>query len=232
MLNAGNNYLKYYLKLLVLKEEEENLLYQIKKKRFAKKISVTEMDLGKKESPVLKKFNMNHNLNNRKILNQIQSISDKINLNISQGKKNKMLDEILFSKPKEEKKLKSNKNIYNNNNDNDISNNDNNNNANRYIRQNSLHKISSPGKKILNIRIKKDKGKSNKGNFSLLERKSFDKRKTEKPNKFLLPPIHQFKFNVKKIKLNINNSINKSEAEQMMNLYKEYEFQNKNKFVI
>ena len=231
MLNAGNNYLKYYLKLLVLKEEEENLLYQIKKKRFASKISVTEMDLGKKESPVLKKFNMRHNLNNRKIFNQIQSISDKINLNISQGKKNKMLDEILFSKPKEEKKLKSNKNIYNNN-DNDISNNDNNNNANRYIRQNSLHKISSPGKKILNIRIKKDKGKSNKGNFSLLERKSFDKRKTEKPNKFLLPPIHQFKFNVKKIKLNINNSINKSEAEQMMNLYKEYEFQNKNKFVI
>ena len=231
MLNAGNNYLKYYLKLLVLKEEEENLLYQIKKKRFASKISVTEMDLGKKESPVLKKFNMRHNLNNRKIFNQIQSISDKINLNISQGKKNKMLDEILFSKPKEEKKLKSNKNIYNNN-DNDISNNDNNNNANRYIRQNSLHKISSPGKKILNIRIKKDKGKNNKGNFSLLERKSFNKIKTEKPNKFLLPPIHQFKFNVKKIKLNINNSINKSEAEQMMNLYKEYEFQNKNKFVI
>ena len=230
MLNAGNNYLKYYLKLLVLKEEEENLLYQIKKKRFASKISVTEMDLGKKESPVLKKFNMNHNLNNRKIFNQIQSISDKINLNISQGKKNKMLDEILFSKPKEEKKLKSNKNIYNSN-DNDINNNDNNN-VNRYIGQNSLHKISSPGKKILNIRIKKDKGKSNKGNFSLLERKSFDKRKTEKPNKFLLPPIHQFKFNVKKIKLNINNSINKSEAEQMMNLYKEYEFQNKNKFVI
>ena len=230
MLNAGNNYLKYYLKLLVLKEEEENLLYQIKKKRFASKISVTEMDLGKKESPVLKKFNMNHNLNNRKILNQIQSISDKINLNISQGKKNKMLDEILFSKPKEEKKLKSNKNIYNSN-DNDINNNDNNN-VNRYIGQNSLQKISSPGKKILNIRIKKDKGKSNKGNFSLLERKSFDKRKTEKPNKFLLPPIHQFKFNVKKIKLNINNSINKSEAEQMMNLYKEYEFQNKNKFVI
>ena len=230
MLNAGNNYLKYYLKLLVLKEEEENLLYQIKKKRFAKKISVTEMDLGKKESPVLKKFNMNHNLNNRKILNQIQSISDKINLNISQGKKNKMLDEILFSKLKEEKKLKSNKNIYNSN-DNDINNNDNNN-VNRYIGQNSLHKISSPGEKILNIRIKKDKGKSNKGNFSLLERKSFDKRKTEKPNKFLLPPIHQFKFNVKKIKLNINNSINKSEAEQMMNLYKEYEFQNKNKFVI
>ena len=230
MLNAGNNYLKYYLKLLVLKEEEENLLYQIKKKRFAKKISVTEMDLGKKESPVLKKFNMRHNLNNRKIFNQIQSISDKINLNISQGKKNKMLDEILFSKPKEEKKLKSNKNIYNSN-DNDINNNDNNN-VNRYIGQNSLHKISSPGKKILNIRIKKDKGKNNKGNFSLLERKSFDKRKTEKPNKFLLPPIHQFKFNVKKIKLNINNSINKSEAEQMMNLYKEYEFQNKNKFVI
>ena len=230
MSNAGNNYLKYYLKLLVLKEEEENLLYQIKKKRFASKISVTEMDLGKKESPVLKKFNMRHNLNNRKIFNQIQSISDKINLNISQGKKNKMLDEILFSKPKEEKKLKSNKNTYNSN-DNDINNNDNNN-VNRYIGQNSLHKISSPGKKILNIRIKKDKGKNNKGNFSLLERKSFDKGKTEKPNKFLLPPIHQFKFNVKKIKLNINNSINKSEAEKMMNLYKEYEFQNKNKFVI
>ena len=230
MLNAGNNYLKYYLKLLVLKEEEENLLYQIKKKRFASKISVTEMDLGKKESPVLKKFNMRHNLNNRKIFNQIQSISDKINLNISQGKKNKMLDEILFSKPKEEKKLKSNKIIYNSN-DNDINNNDNNN-VNRYIGQNSLHKISSPGKKILNIRIKKDKGKNNKGNFSFLERKSFNKIKTEKPNKFYLPPIHQFKFNVKKIKLNINNSINKSEAEQMMNLYKEYEFQNKNKFVI
>ena len=61
MSNAGNNYhyLKYYLKLLELKEEEDNLLYQNRKKKFANKINVTELDLEKKNLECLKILTLN-----------------------------------------------------------------------------------------------------------------------------------------------------------------------------
>ena len=227
MSNAGNNYLKYYLKLLELKEEEDNLLYQNRKKKFANKINVTELDLEKKESRMFKNFNSKHNLNNNKILNQIQSISKKIYLNSPQDKKNKMLREILFSQYKGDYNIKSNNNIYSNNNDSI-----NNNNINHYNRQNNFfHKVTSPENKNINIRIKKDNEKENNENFSLLQRKSHNEVKTNK-SKYFLPPIQQFRYNVKKLKLNINNNVNKSEEEKMMKLYKEYEFLNKNKFVI
>ena len=229
MSNAGNNYhfLKYYLKLLELKEEEDNLLYQNRKKKFANKINVTELDLEKKESRMFKNFNSKHNLNNNKILNQIQSISKKIYLNSPQDKKNKMLREILFSQYKGDYNIKSNNNMYSNNNDSI-----NNNNINHYNRQNNFfHKVTSPENKIINIRIKKDNEKESKENFSLLQRKSYNEVKTNK-SKYFLPPIQQFRYNVKKLKLNINNNVNKSEEEKMMKLYKEYEFLNKNKFVI
>ena len=65
----------------------------------------------------------------------------------------------------------------------------------------------------------------------MLQRKSHNEVKTNK-SKYFLPPIQQFRYNVKKLKLNINNNVNKSEEEKMMKLYKEYEFLNKNKFVI
>ncbi len=47
--NTSNSriiYLKHYLYLSLLKEEEENLINKIKKERFANKISVTELDLS------------------------------------------------------------------------------------------------------------------------------------------------------------------------------------------
>ena len=227
MSNAGNNYLKYYLKLLELKEEEDNLLYQKRKQKFANKINVTELDLEKKESRMFKNFNSKHNLNNNKILNQIQSISKKIYLNSPQDKKNKMLREILFSQYKGDYNIKSNNNIYSNNSDNN-----NDNNINHYNRQNNFfHKVTSIENKSINIRIKKDNEKENKENYSLLQRKSYNEVKTNN-SKYFLPPIQQFRYNVKKLKLNINNNVNKSEEEKMMKLYKEYEFLNKNKFVI
>ena len=65
----------------------------------------------------------------------------------------------------------------------------------------------------------------------MLQRKSYNEVKTNN-SKYFLPPIQQFRYNVKKLKLNINNNVNKSEEEKMMKLYKEYEFLNKNKFVI
>ena len=55
--------------------------------------------------------------------------------------------------------------------------------------------------------------------------------KTDKKKSFL-PPINKYKLNIKRIKLNINNEMDKNEEETMMKLYKELEFQNKNKFVI
>ena len=202
-------------------------MYQNRKKKFANKINVTELDLEKKESRMFKNFNSKHNLNNNKILNQIQSISKKIYLNSPQDKKNKMLREILFSQYKGDYNIKTNNNIYSNNNDSI-----NNNNINHYNRQNNFfHKVTSPENKIINIRIKKDNEKESKENFSLLQRKSYNEVKTNK-SKYFLPPIQQFRYNVKKLKLNINNNVNKSEEEKMMKLYKEYEFLNKNKFVI
>lgn len=209
--NTSNSriiYLKHYLYLSLLKEEEENLINKIKKERFANKISVTELDLSKNES-ILKQFNSKHNLFNRKILNQIQTISKKVYDKSPQDKRHEMLHNILFIKPKKEINI-------------------NNNSPNKKIKLNSLNKISSPKRKYLNIKKKEDNIKEN---ISTPDKKYINEIKTEKRG-IILPPINRFKYNVKKLKLNINNDLNKSEEEKMMNLYKELEFQNKFKFVV
>ena len=209
--NTSNSriiYLKHYLYLSLLKEEEENLINKIKKERFANKISVTELDLSKKESR-LKQFNSKHNSFNKKILNQIQTISKKVYDKSPQDKRHEMLHNILFIKPKKEINI-------------------NNNSPNKKIKLNSLNKISSPKRRFLNIKKKEDNIKEN---ISTPEKKYINEIKTEKKG-IILPPINKFKYNVKKIKLNINNDLDKSEEEKMMNLYKELEFQNKFKFVV
>ena len=209
--NSSNSriiYLKHYLYLSLLKEEEENLINKIKKERFANKISVTELDLSKNES-ILKQFNSKHNLFNRKILNQIQTISKKVYDKSPQDKRHEMLHNILFIKPKKEINI-------------------NNNSPNKKIKLNSLNKISSPKRRFLNIKKKEDNIKES---ISTPEKKYINEIKTEKKG-IILPPINKFKYNVKKIKLNINNDLDKSEEEKMMNLYKELEFQNKFKFVV
>ena len=210
--NTSNSriiYLKHYLYLSLLKEEEENLINKIKKERFANKISVTELDLSKNES-ILKQFNSKHNLFNRKILNQIQTISKKVYDKSPQDKRHEMLHNILFIKPKKEINI------------------NNNNSPNKKIKLNSLNKISSPKRRFLNIKKKEDNIKES---ISTPEKKYINEIKTEKKG-IILPPINKFKYNVKKIKLNINNDLDKSEEEKMMNLYKELEFQNKFKFVV
>lgn len=209
--NTSNSriiYLKHYLYLSLLKEEEENLINKIKKERFANKISVTELDLSKKESR-LKQFNSKHNSFNKKILNQIQTISKKVYDKSPQDKRHEMLHNILFIKPKKEINI-------------------NNNSPNKKIKLNSLNKISSPKRKYLNIKKKEDNIKEN---ISTPDKKYINEIKTEKRG-IILPPINRFKYNVKKLKLNINNDLNKSEEEKMMNLYKELEIQNKFKFVV
>jgi hypothetical protein len=210
--NTSNSriiYLKHYLYLSLLKEEEENLINKIKKERFANKISVTELDLSKKESR-LKQFNSKHNSFNKKILNQIQTISKKVYDKSPQDKRHEMLHNILFIKPKKEINI------------------NNNNSPNKKIKLNSLNKISSPKRKYLNIKKKEDNIKEN---ISTPDKKYMNEIKTEKRG-IILPPINRFKYNVKKLKLNINNDLNKSEEEKMMNLYKELEIQNKFKFVV
>ena len=210
--NTSNSriiYLKHYLYLSLLKEEEENLINKIKKERFANKISVTELDLSKKESR-LKQFNSKHNSFNRKILNQIQTISKKVYDKSPQDKRHEMLHNILFIKPKKEINI------------------NNNNSPNKKIKLNSLNKISSPKRRFLNIKKKEDNIKEN---ISTPDKKYINEIKTEKRG-IILPPINRFKYNVKKLKLNINNDLNKSEEEKMMNLYKELELQNKFKFVV
>ena len=208
--NTSNSriiYLKHYLYLSLLKEEEE-LINKMKKERFANKISVTELDLSKKES-ILDQFNSKHNSFNKKILNQIQTISKKVYDKSPEDKRHEMLHNILFIKPKKEINI-------------------NNNSPNKKIKLNFLNKISSPKRRRLKIKNMEDNIKEN---ISTLDKKYLNEIKTEKKG-IILPPINKFKCNVKKIKLNINNDLDKSEEEKMMNLYKELEFQNKFKFVV
>ena len=184
-------------------KEEDKLLSQLKKNRFLNKISLTELDLYKKSSR-LKPLDPQHNITNKKILNQIKNISKKIFENNSQEKerKRKMFHDILFIQK-----------------DNNI----NQNSYNYILRHNSLNKVSFP--KNSNLIIKTDKKKEKKYiNLST---------KKEEKEKINLPPINRFKYCVKKLKLNINNesSTNKFDEEQMMNMYKELELYNKNKFV-
>ena len=209
--NSSNSriiYLKHYLYLSLLKEEEENLINKIKKERFANKISVTELDLSKNKS-ILKQFNSKHNSFNRKILNQIQTISKKVYDKSPQDKRHEMLHNILFIKQKKEINI-------------------NNNSPNKKIKLNSLNKISSPKRRRLKIKNIEDNIKEN---ISTPDKKYINEIKTEKRG-IILPPINKFKYNIKKIKLNINNDLDKSEEEKMMNLYKELELQNKFKFVV
>ena len=200
--NSKSSNINRNLRLLMLKEEDK-LLSQLKKNRFISKISLTELDLYKKGSR-LKPLDPQHNITNKKILNQIKRISKKIFENNSQEKerKRKMFHDILFIQK-----------------DNNI----NQNSYNYILRHNSLNKVSFP--KNLNLIIKTDKKKEKKYiNLST---------KKEEKEKINLPPINRFKYCVKKLKLNINNesSTNKFDEEQMMNMYKELELYNKNKFV-
>jgi hypothetical protein len=200
--NSKSSNINRNLRLLMLKEEDK-LLSQLKKNRFISKISLTELDLYKKGSR-LKPLDPQHNITNKKILNQIKNISKKIFENNSQEKerKRKMFHDILFIQK-----------------DNNI----NQNSYNYILRHNSLNKVSFP--KNSNLIIKTDKKKEKKYiNLST---------KKEEKEKINLPPVNRFKYCVKKLKLNINNesSTNKFDEEQMMNMYKELELYNKNKFV-
>ena len=200
--NSKSSNINRNLRLLMLKEEDK-LLSQLKKNRFISKISLTELDLYKKGSR-LKPLDPQNNITNKKILNQIKNISKKIFENNSQEKerKRKMFHDILFIQK-----------------DNNI----NQNSHNYILRHNSLNKVSFP--KNSNLIIKTDKKKEKKYiNLST---------KKEEKEKINLPPINRFKYCVKKLKLNINNesSTNKFDEEQMMNMYKELELYNKNKFV-
>lgn len=69
--------------------------------------------------------------------------------------------------------------------------------------------------------------KKNK-NYYLLFRNNINCKKQQ------LPPVNKFKWNYHKLKLDINNAIDPSDQkhEEMMKLYKEMEYKNKNRFVI
>ena len=206
--NSKSSNINHNLRLLMLKEEDK-LLSQLKKNRFISKISLTELDLYKKDSR-LKPLDPQHNITNKKILNQIKNISKKIFENNSQEKerKRKMFHDILFIQK-----------------DNNI----NQNSHNYILRHNSLNKVSFS--KNSNLIIKTDKKKEKN---SLFDKKYINlSTKKEEKEKINLPPINRFKYCVKKLKLNINNesSTNKFDEEQMMNMYKELELYNKNKFV-
>ena len=206
--NSKSSNINRNLRLLMLKEEDK-LFSQLKKNRFISKISLTELDLYKKGSR-LKPLDPQHNITNKKILNQIKNISKKIFENNSQERKRKrkMFHDILFIQK-----------------DNNI----NQNSYNYILRHNSLNKVSFP--KNSNLIIKTDKKKEKN---PLFDKKYINlSTKKEEEKKINLPPINRFKYCVKKLKLNINNesSTNKFDEEQMMNMYKELELYNKNKFV-
>ena len=69
--------------------------------------------------------------------------------------------------------------------------------------------------------------KKNK-NYYLLIRNNINGKKQQ------LPPVKKFKWNYHKLKLDINNAIDRTDQkhEEMMKLYKEFEYKKKNRFVI
>ena len=242
--NTNNNYSKQ------LTKEEEDLLYIINKSSLANKIIMTDLDLFKyNEFDFLKKRNLMHEKNNQKLLAQVGIISNKIYKDISpeRGRNRKLLHDLLFN--------------YSDNNDNSFLENNkkykNKINKSQSIKKGFLPKIfnSEPSEKRINhINYSNKRILTNNKEINNIEGISFtndinniedkDKNKNKKYyyviknnkniKKQLLPPINKQLFKLHRLKLNVDNIIDPTDQkhEDMMKMYKEIEFKNKNRFVI
>ena len=231
--------------IIPLSKEEEELLYLIKKSNFVNKISITEFDLFKLNDDNLLNKEMNkRRKDNEKLVNQIELVYNKINKDKphEESKRKRLMHEMLFNIPKDCDRHKRNKND-----------------GNQISKKNLLPKLFSSemsqqkkSNKLNNSRkdiFNNSKLYSNtESNTNILIPHSLSNNNSQDKNKKLyyiiqpnknssksrLPPINKFRYKFHKLKLDVNNEIDHSDQqhEEMMRMYREIEFRNKNRFVI
>ena len=237
-----------------LSKEEEELLYLINKSNFVNKISLTNLKLLKygDYSSLIKKNYFNNN-NNQKLISQVGLIYNRICKQPQENKKTKKLyHDMLFhnSESNENYHLERNNKSVNNRIDKSQSS----------IKKRIIPKLFDLEDKInlLNksrkeIFVNKNTNiNSSHDNDDLKEKYIHDKNNSvDKNKKFFyiikshknmnkknkrncLPPINRFRIKFNKFKLSVNNEIDYSDQkhEDMMKMYKEIEFKNKNKFIV
>lgn len=248
IINSKINNLKNF-PMIPLSRDEKELIYLMKKYNFSNKIVMTEFDLFKYNEP-LKKINSKHELNNKKLLDQVDLIYNKIyKEKIPQkSQSRKILHDMLFNYSENNENSHINKRILFQNKIDESQN---------PVRKKILPKLFSSelSRKIFNLNLPKenliinnnsnniDENNIFNGNSFSHSNNSLDKNKKfyylSKPNKNnkkkkLTPINRRFHFKCHKLKLNVNNDVDYSDQkhEEMMKMYKEIEYRNKNRFMI
>jgi len=234
--------------VLSLSKEEEELLYLFKKNNLANKISMTDLSLlNYNQFNRLKKNNVKYE-NNQKLLNQIEDMYSKI-YREKPLKKQELLHNMLYNNSENDNSYSEKKNIFKKQNS-----------IKKKLlpklitpelsQPKNLKKKNNSRKAILlsNIYTNNEINDANEASFPNSNNNSEDKNKkcyyiiksnknindNRQKGKEQLPPINKFRFKFHKLKLNINNEIDFSDQqhEDMMKMYKEIEYKNKNKFFV
>ena len=231
--------------------EEKELIYLMKKYNFANNIAQTELDLINYNYP-LKKKKSKHEINNQRLLDQVELVYNKIRkenpiiksqnrkflhdmlFNFTENEENSFMEkQKLFRKKPEIKSIKKNflpklitseQRMKNNSKKILLTNNNANSNRNKIKDDDKINErsFSYSNKNIIE--------ENNKIYYLLKGNNKIDNN----VKKMKLPPINRFRFKFQKLKLSVNNEIDHTDQkhEDMMKMYKEIEFKNKNRFFV
>ena len=231
--------------------EEKELIYLMKKYNFANNIAQTELDLNNYNYP-LKKKKSKHEINNQRLLDQVELVYNKIYKEkpIIKSQNKKLLHDMLFNfTENEENSFIEKQKLFRKKTDNNS------------IKKNFLPKLitseqrmKNNSKRILltnnnaniNINKIKDDEKINERSFSYSNKNIIEENNKRyylirgnnkidnNVKKTKLPPINRFAFKFHKLKLSVNNEIDHTDQkhEDMMKMFKEIEFKNKNRFFV
>ena len=221
-----------------LSNEEEELLYLMKKSNFINQISNTELSmLHINNYKPLKRKKSRYEKNKEKLISQVGVISERIKKEKSkeEKKKEQYLYDILYRNPQNENKANSfekKRMLFNQNCR-----------SQSFVRKKLLPKLNYPDisqrnnlGNILNSK-KEVLLYSNNDEYNYYngpEKKNKKLYYIIGANKPKLPPINKFKLNIPKLRLNVNNQVNLSDQkhEDMMRMYKELEYKNKFRFIL
>ena len=248
-------------KIKSLSKDEEELLYLLNKNKYSNMISNTELNLIKfnpnENSEKKFRYNIKRDRYNDNLVNEVGEVSNKINYekSLQERKREQLYNGILFNNSQNDKN-DNNSVIKSYLDKSKISKS-----KNQIIKSQSsgknklLPKLSNYNLLIHNKKLNSNKNiiENNSPNM-MKERFDIDwvtisktnlnsDRKykknyyviTSKKNlKSKLPPINRCKLSIHNMKLKVNNEIDPTDKyhEDMMKLYKQLEYQNKNRFVI
>jgi len=219
-------------RLMILSKEDEELFDLIR--NYNVPSSLVNRDLNSKKNK--------HEKNKIKLVDQIGAISNKILSEKTQEEKNqeKLINDLLYQNDFKYI-LEKRREKYNHLDKSQSS-----------VKRKLLPKLSPQNRSNQLNKSKKDilmySGINTEENYEKERASFFDLINSDKKNKnyYLLfrnninckkqqlPPVNKFKWNYHKLKLDVNNAIDPSDQkhEEMMKLYKEMEYKNKNRFAI